>query len=79
MATPIHVEAVVSPDGKIEISVPELTPGQRVRVTIEPGVLSVEERRHVIDILRESPGHQLFKTAKEVDTHIAEERDSWER
>ncbi len=36
MVAPIAVEATVAPDGQIHISVPELAPGQRVRVTIEP-------------------------------------------
>lgn len=37
------------------------------------------EKRHVIDILAELPGHRLFKTAEEVDAYIREERDSWDR
>lgn len=79
MTTPIHVEAVVSPDGKIEISVPELAPGQHVHVSIEPDASPLEEKRPAIDILRQSPGHQLFKTAEEVDEYLREERDSWDR
>lgn len=35
MATIIEREAVVGPDGKIEIAAPELAPGQRVKVTVE--------------------------------------------
>ena len=79
MATPIHVEAVVSPDGKIEISVPELAPGQRVHVSIEPEEHPATQAQHVIDIVEKLPGHRLFKTAEEVDAYIAEERDSWDR
>jgi hypothetical protein len=78
MATIIQREAVVGPDGKIEISAPELAPGQHVTVTIEPQQAPVE-KRPAIEILRESPGHRLFKTAEEVDAYIREERDSWDR
>lgn len=79
MATPIQVEATVTPDGQLHISVPELAPGQRVRVSIEPEESAEEQKRPAIDILREAPGHQLFKTAEEVDAYINEERDSWDR
>lgn len=79
MTTAIRKEAVVGPDGKIEITAPELSPGQRVTVTIEPERVETEAKRHAIDILNEMPGHQLFKTVEEVDAYIREERDSWDR
>jgi hypothetical protein len=79
MAAPIQVEATVSPEGKIKISVPELAPGQRVRVSIQPEEIPAEEKRPAIEILREAPGQQLFKTAEVVDAYIREERDSWDR
>ncbi len=78
MAIIIQREAVVGPDGKIEISAPELAPGQHVKVTIEAQEAPVE-KRSASEILAESPGHRLFKTAEEVDAYIREERDSWER
>jgi len=36
MTSVLHKDTVVQPDGTIALSVPELPPGQRVRVTIEP-------------------------------------------
>lgn len=30
------------------------------------------------DILNESPGQQLFKTAEEVDRNLQQERESWD-
>lgn len=84
MATIIEREAVVGPDGSITITSAGLTPGQRVKVTVE-AVASGEQaseqepQRHVIDLLAEMPGHRLFKTAEEVDEYIREERDSWDR
>lgn len=82
MAAIIHREAIVGPDGRIEISAPELEPGQRVTVTIEPQSTPHEspvQKPHAIDILKAMPGHRLFKTAEEVDEYIREERDSWDR
>jgi hypothetical protein len=84
MATIIEREAVVGPDGTIEIATPELAPGQRVKVTVEVDgtcgqPIQQEPKRHVIDMLAEMPGHRLFKTAEEVDEYIRQERDSWDR
>ncbi len=79
MSTIIQREATVSPDGTIEIAVPELQPGQRVSITIEPAEALETPKRHAADILAEMPGHRLFKTAEEVDAYINEERDSWDR
>jgi hypothetical protein len=79
MSTAIQREATVTPAGTIEIAVPELQPGQRVHVSIEPDTTEHVEKRPAIEILREARGHQLFKTAEEVDAYINEERDSWDR
>ena len=82
MGTVIHTRAVVGADGTIEIRTPELTPGQEVEITVEITVevqATPEERRHVIDIIKDLPGHLEFQTAEEVDAYIREERDSWDR
>lgn len=85
MSAIIHREAVVGPDGKIEISAPELQPGQRVSITIEPEQQAgVEEyppegKIPMIDLMDEAPGLQLFKTADEVDEYLQRERESWDR
>jgi len=79
MTAPIQIETTVTPEGKIELTLPELIPGQRVRVTVELVEALEEPKRHAIDILREASGHRLFKTAEEVDAYINEERDSWDR
>ena len=78
MASPIHVETTVTPEGKIELTLPELIPGQRVRVTVEPAQAPAQPW-HVRDIVQNLPGHRLFKMAEEVDAYINEERDSWDR
>jgi hypothetical protein len=72
------IETTVLPGGRIEISSPELIPGQRAKVWIvlEPAPV---EKRTLSEILGDYPGGRLFKTAEEVDAYIREERDSWER
>ena len=79
IAAPIQIEATVSPEGKIEISFPELAPGQRVRVSIQPEEATPAQSQHVLDIVENLPGHRLFKTADEVDAYSREERESWDR
>jgi hypothetical protein len=79
MTTEIRVKTTVLPGGRIEISTPELIPGQHatVVVTIEDDGQVGQHR--VIDILAALPGHQLFQNAEEVDAYLHEERDSWDR
>ena len=77
MQNALHVRTTVQPGGRIEIVDQELTEGESVDVVISPTPSS--ERRSVVDILAEAPGHLLFKTAKEVDDYIKEERASWDR
>ncbi len=77
MATAVRVETVVLPGGKIEVSAPELIPGQRATVFVIVEEKQAE-KRHALDILAELPGHLEFHTAEEVDRYIQEERASWE-
>ena len=44
-----------------------------------PGDTPASSRRSVVDILNDGPGERLFKTGKEVDDYIADERASWDR
>lgn len=78
MATEMRVKTIVLPGGKIEISTPELIPGQHATVVITIEDSKPNEQAHVIDILTALPGHRLFQTAEEVDAYMHEERDSWE-
>ena len=77
MPKTLHVRTTVQPGGRVEIASPELEAGQPVEVTVtcSPSV----ERRSAVDILDEAPGHRLFKTGKEVDDYIRQERESWDR
>ena len=78
MTTEVRVETIVLPGGKIEISTPELTPGERATVVVMIEDNEPDDQRHVIDILSALPGHQIFHNAEEVDAYLLKERDSWE-
>ena len=77
MSVDIRRTVTVSPDGKIEVAVPELPPGSIATITI-----TIEEapqpKRSIFEILDALPGHRLFHTVEKVDAYIREERDSWD-
>ena len=77
MQKALHIRTTVQPGGRVEVASPELEAGQSVDVVVTRS--SPTERRSVVDILAEAPGHRLFKTGKEVDDYIKEERASWDR
>ena len=80
MARELHLRATVQPGGKIEIESPDLPVGEDVDVTISPTKKPGESgKRSIVDILAEAPGHLVFKSAKDVDDYIREERASWDR
>lgn len=76
----LKIRTTVSADGKIEISRPELLPGELVEVIILlPEPTQAAAPRSALEILRQVPGRRVFKTAEEVDAYIRQERDSWDR
>ena len=77
MQKALHIRATVQPGGRVEIASPELEAGQMVDVVISP--TPTPSARSAWQIISEGPGHRLFKTAKEVDDYIAQERASWDR
>ncbi len=76
MAIEVRVKTVVLPGGRIEISTPELIPGQQATVVVTVEDKETAEPRHVIDILTSLQGHRLFRNAEEVDAYLREERDA---
>lgn len=79
-----HVNAVVGPDGALDLYVSDLPPGQQVTITIETEqemapVQPASTGIHMIDLIKDLPGHRLFKTADDVDAYLREERESWDR
>ena len=80
MVRELHIRARVQPGGKIEVESPELTEGEDVDVTISSSAdETAPKKRSIADIMAEAPGHLLFKSAKDVDDYIREERASWGR
>ena len=77
MQKALHVRTTVLPGGKVEIVDQELMEGENVDVVISPA--PDPSARSAWQIISEGPGQRLFKTAKEVDDYLAEERASWER
>ncbi len=81
--TSIRTSAVVGPDGALDLHVPNLPPGERVSITIESEQGQSAQPPagpiHIIDLIKNLPGHRLFKTAEEVDEYLRQERDSWDR
>ena len=74
MQKTMRIRTTVLPGGKIEIVDQELEPGENVDVTISPATMT--SARFAWQIVSEASGQLLFKTAKEVDDYIVEERAS---
>ena len=77
MPKTLRIRTTVQPGGRVEFASPELEAGQAVEVVVTP--TPTTPRRSAVDILADAPGQRLFKTAKEVDDYIREERESWDR
>ena len=77
MRKTLHIRTTVLPGGKVEFASPELEAGQTVDVVVTPS--SSTERRSVVDILAETPGGLIFKTAEDVAAYMKEEKEAWDR
>ena len=77
MQKTLHFRTTVLPGGRVEVASPELEAGQTVDVVISP--TPTPSARSAWQIISEGPGQRLFKTAKEVDDYIREEKASWDR
>lgn len=77
MLRTLHLRTTVLPGGKIEIVDQELPVGESVDVVVSQSPAS--ERRSVVAILDEAPGHLVFTSAADVAAYLAEEKDAWGR
>ena len=77
MQKALHIRTTVLPGGKIEIVDDELPVGESVDVVVSQSPAS--ERRSIVDILDEAPGHLVFTSAADVAAYLAEEKDAWGR
>jgi hypothetical protein len=78
MQTALRMYTTILPDGKIEVTAPQLAPGKQVELISllpEPQVLLC---RSALDILREASGQRLFKTAEDGAAYLHEERGAWD-
>lgn len=73
----LQVRTTVQPGGKIEIVDEGLPVGESVDVVVRQS--SASERRSIVDILDEAPGHLVFTSAADVAAYLAEEKDAWGR
>ena len=73
----LQVRTIVLPGGKIEIVDKGLPVGESVDVVVRQSPAS--ERRSIVDILDEAPGHLVFTSAADVAAYLAEEKDAWGR
>ena len=74
--TAIQFQTTVLAGHRIEVSAMELPEGSQVTVTV--ALAQPSPKRRLGDILAGYAGGQLFRTAEEADTHLLEERDSWD-
>jgi hypothetical protein len=77
MQKALHIRTTVQAGGRVEFASPDLEAGQTVDVVVSP--TPTPSTRSAWQIISEGPGQRLFKTAKEVDDYLAEERASWDR
>ncbi len=77
MQKALRIRTTVLPGGRVEIADPGLPVGETVEVVISPA--PPPSTRSAWQIISEGPEQRLFKTAKEVDDYLAEERASWDR
>lgn len=82
MQTALKTTTKVLAGGKVEIIAPQLPANELVEVIIVFPALQEAPvditRRSAIEILKDLPGHRIFHTAADVDTYIAEERETWD-
>ena len=76
MQKTLHIRTTVLPGGRIEI-VDQVPPvGRSVSVVVHS---PVAKRRSAVEILKEAPEQRLFRSAKDVESYLKDERASWER
>ena len=77
MQETLHIRATVQPGSRIEIVDGHLQVGEEVDVVVSPA--SPAKRRSAVDVLKEAPGHLVFKTAEDVAAYLKEEKEAWGR
>ena len=79
MQAALHLRATVRPGGRVEIIDPQLSQGASVDVIVLLPEQRTNMRHSILDVLAAAPGQRSFRSADEVDAHIQEAREEWER
>ena len=77
MQKAIYLKATVLPEGKIEIEDTGLQEGESVDVIVTRSE-KTSPRRSIFDIIEDSPGQRIFKSAADVEEYLKSERASWD-
>ena len=77
MQDDLTIRTTVLPGGRIEIVNPDLEAGEEVDIYITP--VPPPSARSAWEIISDESRRTLFKSAKEIDDYISEERESWDR
>jgi hypothetical protein len=72
-----RTQTTVLPGHRIEIAAPELGEGTQVEVLIL--TLPNHPRRSALEVIKSLHGHRLFQTPEQVQRHLQQERDAWDR
>ena len=79
MPTTLRLETTVLPGHRVEVIAPELPEGMPVEVIVVPS-RAATQRQSMLEFLKTlPPGPLVFKTPKEVDEYLQEERNAWDR
>jgi hypothetical protein len=80
MQAALRVQTTILPGHRIEISAPELPEGDTVEVIVLLPARTLPPRRSLLEWLDSlPPGPRSYSTWEEVEQHLQEERDAWER
>ena len=75
----LHIKTTVLPGKRIEITADELREGDAVDVFLVLPQPPAPAQRSALAIIESLKGHRLFQTPEEVDRHLQQERDAWDR
>lgn len=75
MQRALRLRATVQPGGRIEIADDQLPVGKSVEVVVWSS--PEQSSQSLREVIANAPGGLLFKTAKEVDDYISQERSGW--
>ena len=79
MQTLLHMETIVLPGNRVEVSAPQLPEGAKVEVTVILAEQPTQDRVSLIEFLKTlPPGPRAFKTWEEYERFLQEEKNSWD-